>query len=71
MWKGTGGTGRTTGGGNDGGVAMAMRVEHARVSSGLHSGGGDLTGGWEDEECRTTCCCWTWHTESASAGGAQ
>lgn len=37
-------------------------------------GGGDLTEGWEDgeerKECSTTCCCWTWHTEPASAGGA-
>lgn len=26
--------------------------------------------GGEVEECSTTCCCWTWHTEPASAGGA-
>lgn len=23
-----------------------------------------------EEECSTTCCCWTWHTEPASAEGA-
>lgn len=61
------------GGGGGGGVAMVMKVEYARLSSLLHSGGGDLTDGWEDGrrgEGSTTCCYWTWRTEPASAGGA-
>lgn len=53
----------------DGGVAMVMRVQHARsprcrgpVKDGRRWGG--------EQECGTTCCCWTWHTEPASAAAA-
>lgn len=66
--------GRIIRGGHDGGwwkgVAMVMRAEHASSPLGCTPVKGSLDGKMGEKECSTTCCCWTWHTEPASAGGA-
>ena len=54
------------------GVARVMKVAHARspLCCIPVEETSQRDGKMGREESSTTCCCWTWHTEPASAGGA-